>query len=313
VTDRYLVTGGAGFIGNHIARALLERGLSVRVFDNFATGHRENLSDLVDEIELVEGDLRSIDACRRAAAGVRYILHQAALPSVPRSIEDPHTTHEVNATGTLHLLIAARGAGVQRVVYASSSSVYGRDPKLPRDEADRPSPVSPYAVSKLAGEQYCSAFYHSYGIETVALRYFNVFGPRQGWDSPYAAAIPRFIRALAKGHPPTVYGDGEQSRDFTYVSNVVDANLLALDAASAPGRMYNVGAGHGTTVNSLLRTLCEIMDKPFRPEYHPPRPGDVRDSVADITRAGRDFGYAAATPLDDGLRPTVDWALATLR
>lgn len=305
----YLVTGGAGFIGNHIVRALLARGDQVRILDNFSTGQRDNLADISDSAEVVESDLRSIDACRHAVAGVACVLHQAALPSVPRSLEDPHTTHEVNATGTLNLLIACREAGVRRVVYASSSSVYGPEPKLPREEADRPHPISPYAVSKLAGEQYCAAFFHSYGIETVALRYFNVFGPRQGWDSPYAAVLPRFIRQLRRKEPVTIYGDGEQGRDFTYVENVVTANLLALDAPRAPGHVYNVGGGQRTTVNQLVAMTARVLGIEPSCEFQPPRAGDVRDSLADINRAREDLHYTAAVRVEEGLRRTVAWNL----
>ncbi len=309
-TDRYLVTGGAGFIGNHLVRALLERGASVRVFDNFSTGHRQNLVDLFDDIELVEGDLRSIDACRRALEGVSWVFHQGALPSVPRSIEDPETTHEVNATGTLNLLRAAREAGVRRVVYASSSSIYGPELKLPRRESDRPNPISPYAVSKLAGEQYCTAFHHSYGLETVSLRYFNVFGPRQGWDSPYAGVLPRFVHALSRGEPPTIFGDGEQSRDFTYVENVVRANLLALEAPEAPGRVFNIGMGRKISVNQWLAMTCRALGQTVEAVYQPVRPGDVRESLADITSARAVLGYEPHVSLEDGLRSTLDWAMA---
>ncbi len=307
---KYLVTGGAGFIGNTLARALLARGCEVRIFDNFATGHRENVVDLLDRVELVEGDVRSIDACRRALIGVTHVLHQAALPSVPRSIEDPHTTHEVNATGTLNLLVASREAGVRRVVYASSSSVYGPEPKLPRSEADRPHPISPYAVSKLSGEQYCSAFFRSYGLETVALRYFNVFGPRQGWDSPYAAVLPRFLRAIRQGRPVTIFGDGEQGRDFTYVDNVVQMNLLALESPQAPGNVYNVGGGAMTTVRDLLRMVEEATGLCAEVRFEPPRPGDVRDSVADISRARKELGDLQLISVAQGLGQTVAWAAA---
>jgi nucleoside-diphosphate-sugar epimerase len=307
MADTYLVTGGAGFIGNHIVRGLLARGDAVRVFDNFSTGHRANLVDILDDIELVEGDLRSIDACRRAVNGAAYVLHQAALPSVPRSIEDPHTTHEVNATGTLHLLTAARDAGVRRVVYASSSSVYGPEPKLPRTESDRPNPISPYAVAKLAGEQYCLAFHRAYGIEAVALRYFNIFGPRQGWDSPYAGVLPRFIHALRRGEPVTVFGDGEQSRDFTFVANVVDANLRALTATAAVGGVYNVAAGRQASVNQLLALVAGSLEIQPRVERAPPRTGDVRDSLADLTAIRRDLDYEPAVSLEEGLQRTVAW------
>lgn len=304
-----LVTGGAGFIGTNVVRMLLKRGEHVRVLDNFSTGHRENLLDILDDIELLEGDLRSIDTCHRAMEGVSHVIHQAALPSVPRSLDDPHTTHEVNATGTLHLLIAARAAGATRFVYASSSSVYGPEPKLPRSESDLPNPISPYAVSKLAGENYCSAFWHSYGLETVALRYFNVFGPRQSWDSPYAAAIPKFVRALSLGRRPTIFGDGEQSRDFTHVDNVVAANLLALEATAAPGNTYNIGAGEKTSVNSLVRMIGEAMGVVPQADHVAPRIGDVRDSLADITLASSHLGYSPTTLLTEGLPPTIVWLL----
>ncbi len=302
-----LVTGGAGFIGNNIVRVLLERGVRVRIFDNFSTAHRENVADIFEQIELVEGDLRSIDACRRAVDGATYVLHQAALPSVPRSIEDPHTTHEVNATGTLHMLMASRCAGVKRFVYASSSSIYGPEPKLPRSESDRPHPISPYAVSKLSGEQYCTAFWRSYGLETVALRYFNVFGPRQGWDSPYAAALPRFVHALQRDERPKIFGDGKQTRDFTFVTNVVNANLMALEAPSAPGNVYNVGAGQQTSISQLLDYIMDVMERRCEPELLPPRAGDVRDSLADVTRAIEDLKYDPAVSVREGLRPTVEW------
>ena len=304
------MTGGAGFIGCHIVRALLDRGDQVRVLDNFSTGHRDNLVDLFDDIDLIEGDLRSIDACRRAVTDISYIFHQAALPSVPRSIEDPHTTHEVNATGTLHLLMAAREASVKRIVYASSSSVYGPEPESPRVETSRPNPISPYAVSKFAGEQYCTAFFHSYGLETVSLRYFNVFGPRQGWDSPYAAVVPRFIRALNNGDRPTIFGDGEQTRDFTYIDNVVEANLKALEAPAAPGNVYNVAAGDKTTVNQLLAMMCEAMKTSADPIFEPARNGDVRDSLADISRARHDLGYERTVSVSEGLNRTITWATA---
>ena len=308
MTNSYLVTGGAGFIGCHIVRALLERGDRVRVFDNFATGHRDNLTELLDDIELIEGDLLSIDACRRAANDIEYIFHQAALPSVPRSIEDPHTTHEVNATGTLHLLIAAREAAVRRVIYASSSSIYGPDPKSLRVETDRPNPISPYAVSKFAGEQYCAAFFHSYGLETVSLRYFNVFGPRQGWDSPYAAVVPRFIHALRNGEKPIVFGDGEQTRDFTYVDNVADANLKALEAPLAAGNVYNIAGGEKTTVNQLLSMVGDEVTATAEPVFRPLRSGDIRDSLADISRARGDLEYSPMTSVAEGLRRTIIWA-----
>jgi nucleoside-diphosphate-sugar epimerase len=307
---RYLVTGGAGFIGSALVRGLLERDHQVRVLDNYSTGHRANLNALSSDVEIVEGDIRSAETCARAMKGVTHVLHSAALPSVPRSIRDPQTTHDVNATGTLHVLIAARDAGVERFVYASSSSVYGRSPKLPREETDTPEPVSAYAVSKLCGEHYSQAFWHSYGLETVALRYFNVFGPRQRWDSPYAGVIPRFVRAFEIGERPVVFGDGEQTRDFTYIDNVVNANLLALHSKSAPGNVYNIGAGSTLSINELAASISAIMNKELDLTYEPPRPGDVRCSQADVARAVEDLGYEPNTGVAAGLPPTVEWLLA---
>lgn len=307
MTDTYLVTGGAGFIGNHIVRALIARGERVRILDNFSTGHRENVADLPPTVDLIEGDVRSIDVCRRATNGATFVLHQAALPSVPRSLEDPHTSHEVNATGTLNILNACRESGVRRIAYASSSSVYGPDPKMPREETDRPRPISPYAVSKLAGEQYCAAFFHSFGLETVALRYFNVFGPRQRADSPYAAVLPRFVARLAAGMPVTIFGDGGQSRDFTYVRNVVDANLLALQAPAAPGNVYNIGAGRGATVRELLRLVADALGVIGSVAFEEPRQGDLRNSLASTERAATDLAYHASTPLEEGVLQTIAW------
>ena len=306
---RYLVTGGAGFIGSALVRALLRLGREVRVLDNYSTGHRGNLTNLDSSVEIVEGDIRSLDACTRAMDGVTHVLHSAALPSVPRSITDPQTTHDVNATGTLNLLMAARDAGVERLVYASSSSVYGPSEKMPREETDTPAPISPYAVSKLCGEHYCRAFWQSYDLPTVGLRYFNVFGPRQRWDSPYAGVIPRFVRAFQLGAQPVIYGDGGQTRDFTYVDNVVNANLLALDSPKAPGNVYNVGAGSQLSVNELATAIAEIMKMEIEPRYEPPRAGDVRCSRADVRRAVEDLGYSPNTGVSTGLPVTVEWLL----
>jgi len=305
----YLVTGGAGFIGSHIVDALLAEGHRVRVLDNFSTGKRENVAHVLDQIELIEGDARDPEAVRRSVEGVQYVLHQAALPSVPRSIKDPLTTHEVNATGTLNVLIAARDAGVKRLVYASSSSVYGDTPELPKREDMTPRPKSPYAVSKLAGEHYCQAFGEAYGLETVCLRYFNVFGPRQDPNSQYAAAIPRFILALLNGGELRIYGDGEQTRDFTYVGNVVRANLLAATAPGAAGAVCNVACGQRTSLLTLIGMLSELTGKEPAPIFEPARPGDVRDSLADLTNAERRFGYAAKVSLVHGLRETVGWVV----
>jgi UDP-glucose 4-epimerase len=303
----HLVTGGAGFIGSHIVDALLAAGHPVRVLDNFATGRRENLGHVMDRIELIEGDIRDEAAVGRAMQRVECVFHQAALPSVPRSMSDPKTTHEVNATGTLNVLIAARDAGVKRVVYASSSSVYGDTPELPKREDMTPRPRSPYAVSKLAGEQYCRAFCYGYGLETVCLRYFNVFGPRQAPDSQYAAAIPLFIASLLNGNHVRIYGDGRQTRDFTFVANVVQANLLAATAPKAAGAVCNIAGGAQTSLLALLSALEELTGKQADPVHEPPRPGDVRDSLADLQAAKQILGYQVTTPLLDGLRETVRW------
>ena len=303
----YLVTGGAGFIGSHLVDALVSQGQVARVLDNFSTGKRGNLRGSIGQIELIEGDIRDRGAVREAVTGVDYVLHQAALPSVPRSIKDPLATHEANATGTLNVLTASREAGVKRVVYASSSSVYGDTPELPKREEMTPRPMSPYAASKLAGELYCRAFCHSYGLETVCLRYFNVFGPRQDPESQYAAVIPRFICALLDGADVCIYGDGEQTRDFTYVGNVVQANLLAATAPQAAGRAYNIACGERTSLLSLLRLLGELTGRTPNPVFEEARPGDVRDSLADVREAETRLGYAVSTSLEEGLRRTVRW------
>lgn len=300
----YLVTGGAGFIGSHIVHRLVRDGARVRVFDNFASGKRENLTDVAADVEIVEGDLRDPEAVRAAVAGAEVVLHQGAVPSVPRSIADPATTMAVNVTGTLNLLLAARDAGCRRVVFASSSSVYGNAPTLPKREEMTPSPLSPYAISKLSGEQLCGVFPALYGLETVALRYFNVFGPRQDPTSQYSAVIPTFLRALLRGEAPTVFGDGEQSRDFTYVDNVVHANLLAAHAPGASGAAVNVATGSAVTLNRLLARLAELVGVEARAAYRPPRPGDVRDSLAAIDRARAVLGYEVLVPFADGLAAT---------
>ena len=306
---RCLVTGGAGFIGSNLVEHLLAEGAAVRVLDNFSTGRRCNLEfakDLGSQLEVVEGDIRDLETCRRAAHGVELVFHQAALPSVQRSVEDPVTSHQVNATGSLHVLTAAREAGVRRLVYASSSSVYGDNPELPKLETHETRPLSPYAISKLAGEQYARVFCQLFGFETVALRYFNVFGPRQDPDSHYSAVIPRFIRTLMRGEAPDIYGDGEQSRDFTYVANVVEANLLAATAADAPGRVFNIALGGRVSLNLLLEQLGRIMGTPARARYLPPRPGDIKHSQAGIEEARRVLGYRGRVALEDGLSRTVE-------
>ena len=303
----YLVTGGAGFIGSHIVEELVRRGERVRALDNLSTGRRENLVPFLECIDLIEGDLRDLPTVRRAVEGADVVLHQGALPSVPRSISDPLTSNAVNATGTLHLLVAARDAGVRRVVYASSSSVYGDSPALPKQEEMPTQPKSPYAVSKLAGENYCRAFSQVYGLETVCLRYFNVFGPRQDPTSQYAAVIPLFITAMLRGESLTVYGDGCQSRDFTYVSNVVHANLLAATVSGVAGRVFNVACGQRHTLLDLIAILDQILDSRVTSVHAAPRPGDVRHSLADITAVQEALGYRAEVNFREGLQRTVAW------
>ncbi len=300
-----LVTGGAGFIGSHIVTRLLSLGHGVRVLDNFATGRRENLAEVKERIELVEGDICDFDTVRRAVDGMTWVFHQAALPSVARSVEDPLLTNAVNVAGTLNVLVAARDGGVRRVVYAASSSAYGDTPTLPKVETMPASPLSPYALQKYAGEQYCQMFTRLYGLEAVALRYFNVFGPRQDPASYYAAVIPKFISMLVRGEPPTVHGDGEQSRDFTYIDNVVDANLLAAESAMAAGQVINVACGDRITLNRLLDRLRAILNVDVHALHGPPRPGDVRHSLADIGKAEKLLGYKPRVDLDEGLRRTI--------
>lgn len=299
---KVLVTGGAGFIGSHIAERLCLEGYTVRVLDNFSTGHRRNIRALADDVELIEGDIQSYERVHTAIQGCEYVFHQAALPSVPRSIQDPLTSNASNVIGTLNVLSAARDSGVRRVIYASSSSVYGSSPTLPKHEDLPTAPISPYAVTKLAGEGYCRSFFEVYGLETVALRYFNVFGPRQDPLSHYAAVIPRFITACVGRQVATIFGDGEQSRDFTYVGNVVDANLLAAEVEQAVGKVYNVACGDRVTVNRLLEELQALTGQEIEACYEPPSPGDIRHSLADLTRAERELGYSPRINLNEGLR-----------
>jgi nucleoside-diphosphate-sugar epimerase len=303
----YLVTGGAGFIGSHIVDALIGRGQRVRVLDNFSTGHRENLAHLRERIEVIEGDVRDAAAVQAAMDGIEYVLHQAALPSVPRSVADPLTTNEVNVRGTLNVLQAARQTGVHRVVFASSSSVYGNAPALPKAETLPVNPLSPYAVSKLAGECYCRSFHQVYGLPTVALRYFNVFGPRQDPLSQYAAVIPRFITALLHGERPTIYGDGSQSRDFTFVANVVQANLLACEHDEANGQAINVACHEQHTLTELYSRLAELLGTPLKPQFLTERVGDVQHSLAAIDLAHRLLDYAPVVSWQQGLSTTVAW------
>jgi nucleoside-diphosphate-sugar epimerase len=308
---KVLVTGGAGFIGSNLTRSILERGDDVRILDDFSTGRRSNLENLPGDFELLEGDVRDPSACAAACEGVECVLHQAALGSVPRSIEDPLKTHLVNVDGTLNLLLAARDRQVRRFVYASSSSVYGDAPEPVKTETLPPRPLSPYAISKLAAEQYTIVFSRLGYLEGVALRYFNVFGPCQDPDSMYAAVVPRFASALLRGESPTIYGDGGQSRDFTHVDNVVRANLLAMACpAKSCGRAYNVACGRATSVNDLFRLLREGVGPSaaaIEPVYAPPRKGDVRDSLASIEAAAAGLSYEQVVDLRDGIRSTVEW------
>jgi UDP-glucose 4-epimerase len=304
-----LVTGGAGFIGSSIVRALLARGDRVRVIDNFFSGKRENLAEVAGDVELIEGDIRDEAALGRVLAGIELVFHEAAIPSVPRSLVDPIASHDANVTGTLKLLRQAKQAGVRRVVYAASSSAYGDTPTLPKIETMRPAPLSPYAVSKLGGEHYCQVFASAYGLETVCLRYFNVFGPRQDPASEYAAVIPRFVTAGLTGKPVTIYGDGTQSRDFCFIENTVEANLGAgsAPAADVSGRVMNVACGAATSLNDVVRLLGEILGHEIEVNYSPGRVGDVKHSLADITEARTRLGYRAAVAFPEGLRRTVDW------
>ena len=304
----YLVTGGAGFIGSNIVHTLVDAGNRVRVLDNLSTGREGNLSDIAGKIELVKGDIRDVETVKKAVAGVRYVLHLAALPSVSRSVADPVSTNNVNIGGTLNILVQARDAGVERVVFSSSSSVYGDLPVLPKREDMMPTPRSPYALSKLTGEHYGRMFFHLYGLKTFSLRYFNVYGPRQNPKSQYAAVIPKFIEALSAGRPPTIHGDGGQTRDFTFVDDVVNANLCCCKAPEkAAGGVFNVGGGRRVSVNDLAKKMMEIMGRHVEPVHDAPQPGDVRDSQADYTRAAELLGWGAKVVFDEGLRRTIDW------
>jgi nucleoside-diphosphate-sugar epimerase len=304
---RFLVTGGAGFIGSHLVEALLERGLEVRVVDDLSTGRLQNLEPFLDRIDFRESDIRDEAAMRKAVQGVEVVLHQAALPSVQRSVEAPLLVNEVNVGGTLNLLECARGAGVRRFVYAASSSAYGDSETLPKKETQPPRPKSPYAVTKLVGEHYCSVYSHVFGLDTISLRYFNVFGPRQDPGSDYAAVIPIFVTRLLAGEAPTIHGDGDQSRDFTYIENVVEGNLLAAAAQKGGGAVVNLACGDRYTLNRLYATLQELTGTRIEARHGPPRPGDVRHSQADVAEARRLLGYETKVSFREGLKRTVEW------
>jgi nucleoside-diphosphate-sugar epimerase len=302
---KYLVTGGAGFIGSHLVEHLVGEGHDVVVLDDFSTGKRENLEGF--DAEIMDGSVGDATACARACRGVDFVLHQAALASVPRSLAEPAASHRANATGTLNILLAARDAGVTRVVYAASSSAYGNTAELPKHEGMIPRPLSPYAVTKLAGEEYCRAFHASFGLATVALRYFNIFGPRQDPESQYAAVVPKFIVAAKANQSPVIFGDGEQTRDFTYVANAVRANMLACTApAESLGEVFNVGCGARISINELWRQITAILGSRTKPRYEPARTGDVRDSLASLERARRVLRYEPVVTLEEGLRRTVE-------
>jgi nucleoside-diphosphate-sugar epimerase len=308
-----LVTGGAGFIGSHVVRRLLELGHAVRVLDDFSTGRRENLAEVESRIELIEGDICDRATAEATAKGAEVVFHLAARASVPRSVKFPREANEANVTGTLNLLLAARDAGTRRFVYSASSSAYGETPTLPKVEDMAPQPLSPYAVSKLTAEYYCRCFTHVYGLETVSLRYFNVFGPRQDPNSAYAAVIPAFVSRMIHGKRPIVFGDGEQSRDFCYIENVVSANMLAMQAERTTGETVNIACGERTTLNRMIALINQQLGTSIEPEYQDPRPGDVRHSLADISAAERVIGYKPLVMFEEGLTRSIDWYRQNLR
>jgi len=308
----YLVTGGAGFIGSNLVDELLRRGHKVCALDNLSTGRRENLAGARERIDFFEADICNPETILPCFAGVDYVIHLAALPSVPRSVADPLSANRVNIEGTLNVLLGARDTGVKRVVFAASSAAYGDNPILPRVESHEPRPLSPYALTKLTGEYYCQIFTRLYGLKAVALRYFNIFGPRQNPHSQYTGVLSKFIAAYIKGTTPTIFGDGEQSRDFTYIDNVVDATLRACTAPDAPGKVINVGVGGRSTLNQTIALLNQIFGKQVTPHYDPPRSGDVLHSQADISLARQVLGYEPTVPYEQGLRKTVEWYRAEL-
>ncbi len=310
--EKFLVTGGAGFIGSNICKSLVSQDCYVRVLDNLLTGKKQNLNGLLDKIDFIEADMGDVDVAQKAMEGIDVVLHQGALPSVPRSVDDPAATHQHCVDATFTLLMAAKDAKVKRFVYAASSSAYGDTPTLPKVESMPVNPLSPYAVGKLVGEYYCSVFSKVFGLETISLRYFNVFGPQQDPTSQYAAAIPAFVTAILKDQPPTIYGDGEQSRDFTYVDNVVRANLLAARADKTNGEVVNIACGESVTVNEIIDMINQITGKSVEPKYDPPRKGDVKHSLADITRATELIGYTPVVPFGDGLEKAIQWYRANL-
>ena len=310
--EKFLVTGGAGFIGSNICKRLVSQDCFVRVVDNLITGKKSNLSEVIDKIEFIQADMGDSEVAQSAMKDIDVVLHEGALPSVPVSIDNPAATHKHCVDATFTLLLAARDAGIKRFVYAASSSAYGDAPTSPKVETMPASPLSPYAVAKLTGEYYCSVFYNIYGLETVSLRYFNVFGPYQDPASQYAAAIPAFVTAILKGEPPTIYGDGEQSRDFTYIDNVVDANLLAARARQTQGEVINIACGQAVTVNEIIDMINNLLGKSVKPTYTPPRPGDVKHSLADITAAKNLIDYKPNVSFNNGLRLAIDWYKANL-
>jgi len=305
--ERYLVTGGAGFIGSNISKRLVSENCSVRVLDNLLTGKKSNLADIADKIEFIEADMGDSDVAQSAMKDIDVVVHQGALPSVPRSVDDPAETHRHCVDATFTLLLAARDAGVKRFVYAASSSAYGDTPTLPKLETMPTHPLSPYAAAKLVGEYYCSVFYHVYGLETISLRYFNVFGPQQDPTSQYAAAIPAFVTSILKDQSPTVYGDGEQSRDFTYIDNVVHANLLAARAEKTRGEVVNIACGQAVTVNAIIGMINKSVGKQVKPIYVDERAGDVKHSLADIGKAQSVIGFEPVISFEEGLQKAIEW------